>query len=101
MVGVVPGVTNGNVLEQMTVCSNKIVRLGPHLPSLLVNTPYSPVPIPGFVTREEVRGPDFENRGRHIHHDILLAVVPFQSGQVGVKVASQQQRCPKGDLYNG
>ena len=56
MVLVVPGVPGGDVPEQTTIHSYKLVRPVPQLPPVVEHVPHLPILSPVFAVWEEVNG---------------------------------------------
>ena len=54
VVGVVPGIPDGHILEQTMVRPKEVVRTGPHLPSVTDHAPHSYVLRSGNHARKGV-----------------------------------------------
>ena len=91
MVRVMPRVLDGDIPEKTAVRPQDVVRLGPHLPSVLKYPPRPPIPTPPDLLRQEVFRHVLETLRCKRRCDIFRSFVPLRCSEVYIEVPRHQQ----------
>ena len=81
---VVPGVPDRQVPEETVVCTQDVVRLGPHLSTQIDHDPHPPVPDPGASAHMEVLHHIPQYLCCKTRRNILVPLFSFQARKVDV-----------------